>query len=205
MTTAGVTADDDGSVAFDAVVLAGGAATRLGGADKPEVLVGGRALLDHALAAVAGAERVVVVGPPALARPGVPTVLEDPPGGGPVAGLAAGLAALGPGADVVVVLACDVPGANPLVPALLASARSLDGARVVDRDGRPQHLLAAYRRAALDAVLADLGDPRGAAIRRLVATLRLVDVPDPGGLSADADTWADVDALDARLRGTIEP
>jgi len=205
VTTAGVTADDDGSVAFDAVVLAGGAATRLGGADKPEVLVGGRALLDHALAAVAGAERVVVVGPPALARPGVPTVLEDPPGGGPVAGLAAGLAALGPGADVVVVLACDVPGANPLVQALLVSARSLDGARVVDRDGRPQHLLAAYRRAALDAVLADLGDPRGAAIRRLVATLRLVDVPDPGGLSADADTWADVDALDARLRGTIEP
>ena len=208
----GERADDDtagsaafGDTAFDAVVLAGGAGSRLGGADKPEVVVAGRALLDHALAAVAGAARVVVVGPPALARPGVPTVLEDPPGGGPVAGLAAGLAALGPGSDLVVVLACDVPGANALVPAVLAAAGSLDGARVVDPDGRPQHLLAAYRRAALDAALVDLGDPQGAAIRRLVAALRLVDVPDPGGLSADADTWADVEALDVRLRGTIEP
>ncbi|WP_370526108.1 molybdenum cofactor guanylyltransferase [Cellulomonas sp. JH27-2] len=195
----------DGGAAFDAVVLAGGAASRLGGADKAEVVVGGRALLDHALAAVAGAARVVVVGPPALARPGVTTVLEDPPGGGPVAGLAAGLAALGPGADVVVVLACDVPGANVLVPALLDAAGEADGARVVDEDGRPQHLLAAYRRAALDTALVGLDDPHGAAVRRLVEKLRLVDVPDPGGLSADADTWADVDALDARLRGTIEP
>ncbi|MGW4109093.1 NTP transferase domain-containing protein, partial [Streptomyces sp. NPDC004976] len=36
---------------YDAVVLAGGAARRLGGADKPGVRVGGRALLDRVLAA----------------------------------------------------------------------------------------------------------------------------------------------------------
>ncbi|MEU7054400.1 NTP transferase domain-containing protein, partial [Streptomyces eurythermus] len=35
---------------YDAVVLAGGAARRLGGADKPGVRVGGRALLDRVLA-----------------------------------------------------------------------------------------------------------------------------------------------------------
>ncbi|MYQ48709.1 NTP transferase domain-containing protein, partial [Streptomyces sp. SID4985] len=34
---------------YDAVVLAGGAARRLGGADKPGVRVGGRPLLDRVL------------------------------------------------------------------------------------------------------------------------------------------------------------
>ncbi|MCM3926296.1 NTP transferase domain-containing protein, partial [Frankia sp. AiPs1] len=48
-----------------ALVLAGGAAHRLGGRDKPAVVVGGTTLLDRVLAAVAGAgiERVVIVGP----------------------------------------------------------------------------------------------------------------------------------------------
>ncbi|WP_456786239.1 molybdenum cofactor guanylyltransferase [Cellulomonas sp. P5_C5] len=108
---------------YDAVVLAGGRARRLGGVSKPDVEVGGIALLDHALAAVAGATHVVVVGPPQVARPGVATVLEDPPDGGPVAGLAAGLDALpADGPDLVVVLACDVPGAGRALPALLTAA-----------------------------------------------------------------------------------
>jgi molybdopterin-guanine dinucleotide biosynthesis protein A len=51
--------------AFDAVVLAGGRAARLGGADKPGLVVGQRTLLGSAVSAVteAGASRVVVVGP----------------------------------------------------------------------------------------------------------------------------------------------
>ncbi|WP_165840672.1 NTP transferase domain-containing protein, partial [Streptomyces scopuliridis] len=48
--------------AYDAIVLAGGAAKRLGGADKPGVRVGGRSLLDRVLAACEGAARTVVVG-----------------------------------------------------------------------------------------------------------------------------------------------
>ncbi|NEC24973.1 NTP transferase domain-containing protein, partial [Streptomyces parvus] len=47
---------------YDVIVLAGGAAKRLGGADKPGVRVGGRALLDRVLAACDGATRTVVVG-----------------------------------------------------------------------------------------------------------------------------------------------
>jgi len=42
--------------AFDALVLAGGRAARLG-TPKPGVVVGGRPLLEHALAATAGAVR----------------------------------------------------------------------------------------------------------------------------------------------------
>ncbi|MDG4865579.1 NTP transferase domain-containing protein, partial [Streptomyces sp. T-3] len=49
---------------YDAVVLAGGGAKRLGGADKPGVRVGGRALLDRVLAACATAAATVVVAEP---------------------------------------------------------------------------------------------------------------------------------------------
>jgi len=230
-------------VAFDAIVLAGGRGSRLvdvvEGTVKPEVLVGGIALVDYALAAVAGARRVVLVAPPQVARPGVVTVLEDPPDGGPVAGLAAGLVALrsehdvlatpeddaaapsdrGPSAraDVpgrstgaprlVVVLACDVPHAARALPSLLAAASDpdVDGARLVSVEGRPQHLVAAYDRAALGAAVAALPSVRDAAVRRLVEPLHLVDVPDTVDAAADADTWDDVARLDASLtRDTID-
>lgn len=191
--------------AFDAVVLAGGGGTRLGGVVKADVEVGGRALLDHVLDGLAPAAAVVVVGPPAVDRAGVARVLEDPPGSGPVAGLAAGLAHLsGSPSPVVVVLACDIPRGPAALPALLAAVADGDGARLV-ADGRPQHLVAAYRREALDAAFARLGDPAGASMRALLVGLDLVDVPDPADLGADADTWADVRRLDASLRGTIEP
>lgn len=84
-----------GTPAYDAVVLAGGAARRLGGADKPGVRVGGRALLDRVLAACAGARNTVVVAAPRpTARP-VHWAREEPVGGGPLAALEAGALALG--------------------------------------------------------------------------------------------------------------
>ena len=199
--------DDAPTPPFDALVLAGGAGRRLGGG-KPQVQVAGRALVDHALAAVAGALHRVLVGPADLARPGVPTTLEDPPLGGPVAGIAAGVAALqalDDPAAVVVVLACDVPRAGAVVASLVRAVAGADGARLVDADGRPQHLVAAYSAPALAAALVALGDPRGAPVRRLVEHLDLRDVPDPGGAADDADTWDQVRRLDAELRGTIKP
>jgi len=192
-------------VTFDAIVLAGGRARRLGGVSKPDVPVAGVALLDHALAAVAGARSTVVVGPPSLARPGIPTVLEDLPDGGPVAGIAAGLGALGAdGPELVVVLACDVPGAAAILPTLLSAVGEADGARTV-AGGRPQHLVAVYRRDALRTALDALPAVHGAAVHGLVDHLRLVDVPDDEGVTADADTWADVERLDAALSDRIEP
>jgi molybdopterin-guanine dinucleotide biosynthesis protein A len=186
---------------FDAVVLAGGRGSRLGGASKPEVVVGGTALLDHALAAVRDAAHVVIVGPPSLGRPGVPTVLEDPPDGGPVAGLAAGLAALSSPNELVVVLACDVPRAGAALPTLLgaASGEGIDGARLVSADGHPQHLVAVYRSSALTAAVARMPVVHGASMRALLAGLTLVDVPDTDDAASDADTWSDVERLDARL------
>lgn len=83
---------------IDAIILAGGRAGRLGGASKPDLVVGGRRLLETAIEAArsAGCRSIVVVGPPSLEAPGCLVVREDPPFGGPVAGLAAGLAALAP-------------------------------------------------------------------------------------------------------------
>ncbi|MFJ8298516.1 NTP transferase domain-containing protein [Streptomyces sp. NPDC094447] len=83
----------------DAVVLAGGAARRLGGADKPGVRVGGRPLLDRVLAACRGAERTVVVGAPRPTVRPVHWTREDPPGGGPLAALDAGVRAMGADTD----------------------------------------------------------------------------------------------------------
>src|SRR5680860_874839 len=50
--------EDRGMVGVDAIVVAGGRGTRLGGADKASITVGARTLLERALAAVADAERV---------------------------------------------------------------------------------------------------------------------------------------------------
>jgi molybdenum cofactor guanylyltransferase len=123
------------------VVLAGGDSRRLG-RDKLAADLGGRtvlaALLDGLGSFVPGVD-VVLVGPPERSTTGARVVQEDPPGGGPVAGLAAGLAAdlVGPSAadpaaklqddDLVAVLAGDQPFAAAALP-LLAAATAPGGA-----------------------------------------------------------------------------
>ncbi|MFK4146980.1 NTP transferase domain-containing protein [Streptomyces sp. NPDC004065] len=142
---------------YDAVVLAGGAARRLGGADKPGTRVGGRALIDRVLAACADARTTVVVADP---RPTARPVLwarEDPPGGGPLAALEAGLRRTT--AEYVVVLSADLPFLRPAtVRRLLTALRTgpADGALLTDADGRDQPLVAAYRARALRRGLAAL-------------------------------------------------
>lgn len=212
---------------LDAVILAGGRAERLDGASKPDLVVGGRSLLATAIAAAraAACERIVVVGPPELEAPGCLVVREDPPFGGPVAALAAGLDALGPpggrGApeglvsrphEDVLVLACDMPDAEAAVARLVAgraTARPADGVCLVDASGRTQWLAAVYSRAALERAFEALrgadGDPavvHGAAMRRLAASLDLAVVADDG-TTHDIDTWHDLaEARAARQEAT---
>ncbi|WP_231928931.1 molybdenum cofactor guanylyltransferase [Micromonospora echinaurantiaca] len=95
--------------AYAAVVLAGGAARRMGGVDKPVRPVGGRPMRDRVLAAVADAHPRVLVGPAGPVPAGVLVTREQPPGGGPVAATAAGLALLDPDTPVVALLAGDLP------------------------------------------------------------------------------------------------
>jgi molybdopterin-guanine dinucleotide biosynthesis protein A len=178
---------------FDAVVLAGGGARRLGGIDKPAALVGGRPLLARVLAAVADAGRVVVVGPrrAGVGAAGVRWVVEDPPGGGPLAALAAGLPLVA--APLVAVLAADLPF---LTAGHLAELRGAvgarDGALLVDPDGRDQLLAGVWRTGALRAALP--ADPAGRPLRGVLGVLDPVRVP------ADPRTCLDCDTEDALAR-----
>ncbi len=184
---------------WDAVVLAGGGGLRLGGVDKPALRVGDRSLLDVALAACARARVTVVVGPQRETARDVRWTLESPPGSGPLAALAAGLAALAePGAespDLVVVLAADLPYVDPGVARRLIAAvdadPGADGAVVVDGTGRSQPLLAAYRRASLERALDAIGDPRDRPVRSLLERLHLAETIDASA-AADIDTPEDL-------------
>ncbi|MEU4092504.1 NTP transferase domain-containing protein [Streptomyces sp. NPDC026673] len=191
---------------YDAVVLAGGAARRLGGADKPGLPVAGRALIDRVLDACAGAATTVVVGPRrATVRP-VEWAREEPPGGGPLPALSAGLR--GVTADVVVVLAADLPFlSRTTVASLLAALREEDGDGVVltDPEGRDQTLAAAYRTEALRQhlalIAAEHGTLTGLPLRLLTGELALRRLPDPTGrASFDCDTWDDLSTARARIR-----
>ncbi len=179
---------------YDAIVVAGGAARRLGSVDKPALLLAGSSLLDHVLAAVADAERTVVVGPERDVARAVHWCREQPPGGGPVAALAAGFRHVR--ADVVVVLAADLPWIAPAVVALQAALGDgpADAALLVDSDGRVNHLAAAWRRPALGAALAAVGEPAGAPAHRVLAGTTYVTVLDPHGWGRDCDTWDDLAA-----------
>ncbi|MEU3841457.1 NTP transferase domain-containing protein [Streptomyces sp. NPDC028635] len=196
----------DGSApdSYDAVVLAGGAARRLGGADKPGVRVGGRPLLDRVLAACAGARTTIVVADPRpTARP-VTWAREEPPGGGPLAALGAGLRHTT--ADRVLLLSADLPFLDRhSVARLLAALREThtDGVLLSDPDGRDQPLVAAYRAASLRRALtrlgADHGGLGGLPLRRLTALLDLTRITDPVA-SFDCDTWDDIATARARIR-----
>ncbi|GHE49476.1 molybdenum cofactor guanylyltransferase [Streptomyces longispororuber] len=205
-----------GAAAFDAVVLAGGRAARLGGADKPGVRVGGRALLDRVLAACADAGTTVVVAAPRPTSRPVVWAREHPAGGGPLAALDAGLRRTG--ADLVVVLSADLPFLREeTVRRLVGAVGTADGALLTDPEGRDQPLVAAYRRAALRRELDRLAaggegpagggsesaaEDRGLAglpLRLLTGALELVRVPE--ALAAfDCDTWDDIAAARARIR-----
>ncbi|MDQ6650052.1 MAG: NTP transferase domain-containing protein [Actinomycetota bacterium] len=194
--------------AYDGVVLAGGTARRLGGVDKAALEVGGRPLLDRVVDALGGAARVIVVGPPRRLDAEVEWVREQPPGGGPVAALAAALPLLD--APVTVLLAGDLPfvGAATVITlrCALEDAADVDGALLVDDCGRDQLLLGAWRTAALRARMSALPEVAGTALRGLLAGLRTVRV-EPAASSLppwlDCDTTLDVERARALAGGVL--
>ncbi|WP_043436145.1 NTP transferase domain-containing protein, partial [Arthrobacter sp. I3] len=76
---------------FDAIILAGGRSSRLGGVPKSGLIYDGATLLERSLRAAGAARRTVVVGPDPGGLPGgVLTCREEPPFAGPAAAIAAG-------------------------------------------------------------------------------------------------------------------
>jgi molybdopterin-guanine dinucleotide biosynthesis protein A len=180
---------------YSALVLAGGKAARLGGQAKPQLEVGGRTMLAAVLDAVRDAERRVVVGPRQAAPDDVVQVREQPPGGGPVAALRAGLPEVG--TDVVALLAGDLPFLTGELVAELRAGLTGDGVLVVDETGHDQFLLGVWRAAALRSAVADVSGPTS--LRKVLAPLsvrRVRPVVPPGTPPPwlDCDTPADLAA-----------
>ncbi|WP_026820151.1 molybdenum cofactor guanylyltransferase [Arthrobacter castelli] len=203
-------------VRFDAVVLAGGRSSRLGGVDKASLEFDGSTLLQRTLQAVSGAGQTVVVGPaPGAGLPAsVLQAREDPPYAGPAAAIAAGLAALrthAGRAEYTAVLACDMPYVGSTVQRLLDVAASLrqDGApasALMAQDGsdKLQPLAALYETRALDGAVRERGahsQLAGMSVFRLVASLQVVPVPVSAPATQDIDTWEDARTFGIRGPG----
>jgi molybdenum cofactor guanylyltransferase len=168
-------------MALGVIILTGGGSSRMG-ADKALLDWNGRRAVDRLadLARDVGAVLAVSSGPVSY---GFPTAVEDPPGGGPVAGLLAAAALLRPACDRALVLAVDAPTITvadlaPLL-AVLSPGACFDGLPlplVVDLSALPSE------------------DGAGWAMQRLVDMAGLRRLPCPAEAEAEA-----------RLRGANAP
>jgi molybdopterin-guanine dinucleotide biosynthesis protein A len=197
-------------VIIDAIVLAGGRASRLDGASKAGLSLSGRSLLEHTLDALAVARRIVVVGDEtdilaAAPDAAITIVRETPVFAGPAAAIAAGvdaLDALGASSDFTVIVACDMPAVGRAIAVLFAAVREgsegSDGAVAVSPDGRVQPLVALYSTLALAECVArhrEAGDLENLSVRTLLLGLDPAPVSVPDGSTDDVDAWADAARL----------
>ena len=181
-----------GLSSFCAVILAGGRAARLGGADKASMEVHGRTLLARALDAVVDAAEVVVVGESVPTDRPVTFTLESPRYGGPAAALLTGRDALLRRTPLLAVLAVDMPHLRAdTFRRLLSASADRDGAVLTDPSGRRQ-LALVVDTARLDAVRPGLEEQHDLPLHRLLAALDLVEVPSTGAEHRDVDTWEDL-------------
>lgn len=202
--------------AFNAVILAGGRSSRLGGVPKAELRIDGQTLLERTLGTVRQARSVVIAGPAELEAalpPGPPHcffVREEPAFAGPAAAVGAAVTALygsdsagsaervpgagGPAQPWTLVLACDMPDVGGAVQALLAEVARDPTQSVMAKDGSGslQPLAALYRTGDLrTAVGGQPGSLENLSMFRLLARVQWREVAVPEGSTADVDTWAD--------------
>ncbi|APU14361.1 MULTISPECIES: NTP transferase domain-containing protein [Actinoalloteichus] len=182
-----------------AVVLAGGGGRRLGGVHKPALTAGGRTLLDRVLHALRGVRPVVVVGPTISTEVEVHWTREEPPLGGPVAALAAGL-------DRLAEIVSAAQNADDLIAARpgrgtddRAAAASAPGEDSAAGDSAGEVLLYAGDQAVLTA---DTGDRLRAALRARPAADGAVLVDETGRRQWLISCWR-VAALRAALPARV--
>lgn len=148
-------------IPLTAIILCGGRSTRMG-QDKGSLPIGDESMLDRIVRIVrAIADDVIVVARRDQRVPADVRLVHDPVEDlGPLAGIAAGLAAST--SDLNVVVACDMPLINPQVLKRLASLIDDHDACVAVADGHASALCGIYRsRIAPDAqALLDSGERR---------------------------------------------
>jgi molybdopterin-guanine dinucleotide biosynthesis protein A len=178
------------------IVLAGGSSRRFGSDKLAALLPDGRSVLGRCLLGMPSGWDLVVVGPlrpvPSEVSERVRWVRELPPGGGPLAGIAAGLQLVT--AAVVCVVPGDAPRAGEVLPLLVATLEqdaSLAAAVLSDGEGRANPVLAAYRAGRLREAVPDA--PANVPARTLLA---LAHREVRGAFEVrDVDTPEDLDEL----------
>jgi molybdopterin-guanine dinucleotide biosynthesis protein A len=169
------------------VLLTGGASRRMG-TDKARLVVNGETLAARSARVLTSVcDPVVEVGPGVS---GLPAVLEDPLGAGPLVALLAGVGALGQPKSVIL-LACDLPHVSPELLRLLVEWPG-SGTVIPVVDGRFQYACARYGAAAFDEALAAVRTGRLSLQALAAADCAYVSESEWGAV-ASALTFADVD------------
>lgn len=185
---------------MNVIILAGGQGTRMGGVNKAAVQLNGRRLVDHLLDQLDD-HAVIVVSPHPL--PGIITTSEQPPFGGPVAGIAAGIAELDPHSEFTAVLAVDAPHSAEMLPVLQAAIDTSDVAVTVAADGWIQPLCAVWRTPSLIRALATLGEVRDRPVKALLRQVATMVEVAGDGSETDYDTIGELTTLgEVELPGT---
>ena len=178
----------------------------MGGIAKPLLTLQGRSLLDRTVEVLvdAGVGPIIAVGPLLGDAVDVDWTREEPPLGGPVAGIAAGMVKMP--AERVLILAGDLVRPDAVVHGLLsrrsedaAAPASVDGV-VFSADGHPQWLAGLYRTASVRRALDRMESDRNASARALLGGLAIEWIVDQEGTTADIDSPADL----ARAREELE-
>jgi len=165
-----------------ALILAGGKATRLGGIAKHEIVIGGETIFARQVRVLSPRVSEVIVSGADVA--GYRTVRDAIDGAGPLAGIAAGLAAAT--TEWLLVVAGDMPYlTGELIDQMIALAGDDIDAVGVRSGGLPEPLLAVLSKRMVPLVEARLAAGRHKASGLLTdegARVRWLDDPDPRAL-----------------------
>jgi molybdopterin-guanine dinucleotide biosynthesis protein A len=181
------------------IILAGGSSRRMG-QDKALLELGGRTLLYATVETVSRTCDEVIIAGGSQPVEGLPELsfrwVRDPPGAeGPLAGLAAGLAAASYSASIVV--ACDMPFLNERLLKYIVRILGDCDAAVPRAGGSSQPLHAAYSRECLLTVQA-LVRSGATSMSDLLSRLRVRYIPERRCLKLDPDglSWFNMNTTD---------
>ena len=178
----------------EVIILTGGSSTRFG-SDKSKIDFAGLPLVEQVLAYFPVETRFIVVGPSfPSTKYDLRFTQEDPPGGGPVAALAAGLQMVE--SEYVALVATDMPFAGKAIAQLFQYLPLTKDALIpIDSKRKPQPLCAIYRVTSLQRALSGMAALSGKSMRSLISLLEVSEI-DLGGSFAssllDIDTPADL-------------
>ena len=179
---------------WSALILTGGTSNRFG-SDKSEARLDGMALIDFLISSIPKAVPIVVVGPDRDKFPdGIDVIQEIPRGGGPVAGIGAGLPLIQ--TEYVAILATDMPFSAALIPFLFEKlSNDADGINVIDQEGIQQPFSGVYRVSSLLNVLQGFDPLINNSMRALLLKLKIEKINlivENSYFLTDIDTQADL-------------